>query len=321
MEESQKEQDEELIAPKYEGKWYRPTAGCRLLDDDAHQDRFALSLPVDWQGLPKLSFVVVPDAAERDEAPWIALDESLDGPEWQPRTSLETYDPLEVPDLHREFSRLEGEDAILRFAGKYGLLGRRTVSLRYHKGSYEPEDRYWTWGESLEQWQEEIARMRTILRVWELYRGLERSATAPELLRYARFDSKGKDSALSHPVEDRMREDLRCCIVLYAFAQNLRMDYPRLRETTKDVLGRWINERLAGGTHGYVDVAKGAEVRLVPRDLLSAIYVQLALEVVGRRKKTKKCENPRCDEYFPVLRKSRKYCSARCKMQVVRSGN
>ena len=76
-----------------------------------------------------------------------------------------------------------------------------------------------------------------------------------------------------------------------------------------------INERLGGN----VDVAMTpqGEIRFWPRDLLTGVYLLLALDLSGARSVQKVCGNPRCPYggKFFIKRRDQQYCNKSCREQ------
>ena len=65
-----------------------------------------------------------------------------------------------------------------------------------------------------------------------------------------------------------------------------------------------------------VEVRKGGQINLVPKNLLGALYVLLAQEVMGRAEPLTRCSG--CGRWFVAKHASRMYCSDACKMKAYR---
>ena len=269
-------------------------------------------------------------------------------PTWMP-PEIEIRGPLakgndrQNPSFHRTFAHLAPtEKAILRFANKWGHLGRNL--------DLAPEGR--GYGESLGYWEQEIETMGRLIALWDLVEEKNRPALA-SYVRWeehpprVRIDVAYKDGALfiegarrraqrvTFPCEDyhtpTMKKggpglpsgDSR----LLACGEE---DWPKeewlLAEWEKgDVIApaRYyihseVNRHLAGHLSAMLngpDKKGKVDLWFVPDCLLTGLYVLFALELSEQAHPTKMCQAADCRRAFIPASAKQEYCSNRCRIR------
>ncbi|MAH48845.1 hypothetical protein CMI37_23660 [Candidatus Pacearchaeota archaeon] len=242
--------------------------------------------------------------------------------------TLRQYPPLAEPTLHREFGDLgETEEAMMKFAGKYGLLGHDVI-LAQAKGSEV------ILGESVGRWKQEIQQMSVLLTIWDLV--------------YDKMEGKLRQ-IVSWPSIDRITLELewerangRCEV----YSPTKLKDWPsqtkgysrgRIREVLSSpqhepqLLERWrrgdvmepalyyvclqVNKRLRNQVCPQVLPFRGKEMRLFPDSLLSAMYLMFMWEIAGE---TKVLLCAGCGSWAEQKDPRQKHCSGACKQRVYR---
>jgi hypothetical protein len=249
-----------------------------------------------------------------------------------PRTRVTRYTPLDRPALFRDFadtSRMQ--EGVLRFANRYGLLGKGTAD------------------ESFSLWQREITAMRQAVDLWALHQAGDQQGLARHITWHTDVDSNdlvqyqsepvlaGPDEAESPHTDDRDVDpetgespDLRSLSTTAVIAA--KDHHPEWLERFRpgDVflpalvfIQRRVNDRL----HELVsprmlyDVGQDRmALRLVPATLLGALWLQFS-EAVTEDRKHQRCMV--CSSWFeirpPATRSTRMYCSNTCRIRAQRS--
>ena len=130
----------EITSGPYAFLWYVAAKGYDLADGKTHR--------------------LVDSTNEKEEpAPWLVPHEKIEGSVNQ--FVANNYPPFVKPTLHRIFSHLYNEKAILDFANRYGLLEEpKTMLIPSGGGGL-------SLGESLKLWEKEIADMGGLLTIWD----------------------------------------------------------------------------------------------------------------------------------------------------------
>jgi hypothetical protein len=240
------------------------------------------------------------------------------------------YTPLDRPALFRDFADTSRTpEGVLRFANRYGLLGKGTA------------------GESFSLWRREITAMRQAVDLWALHQagdqqGLarhiawQRDAAGDDLVQYQSEPSNLDETESSHTdtrdVDPETQEapDLRSLSTTAVIAA--KDHHPEWLERFRPgdlflpalaFIQRRVNERL----HELVaprmlyDVGQDRmALRLVPATLLGALWLEFS-EAVTEDRKFQRCQV--CSGWFeirpPATRSTRLYCSNTCRIRAQRS--
>lgn len=234
------------------------------------------------------------------------------------------YEPLQIHTLHRVFVSLrtdELETAVLKFANKYGWLGRDVPIKMYSppKGIKGRIDS----GESLYRWRREIERMGVLLAIWDLIRQQDNKLGQVILWhdsdnvslrlkwhyhkgRYeiSKWDGQQKDSEFGHINKN---------VASRTFEPDFFSEY----QTGEFIGPAWYY--LGCKINGYLNFIRPkligyhqteTEVTYVPRTLLDALWLLFMLEVQG---KTKVARCQYCGNWFELKRSTKTYCSGNCR--------
>ena len=217
-----------------------------------------------------------------------------------------TYWPLKMGGLHRDFAALSlDERAVTAFADRYGLLGYETWHV-VTKG----EDLL---AEPIELWFEAIRTMREIVRLWDLYR--DPDAKTEDFYKVVYDDADYANMSL-----EEVDEGVRLSHWIFT---NVMLPHPhtgrgeaQYRYSAGMVLSGVVSAALSALALPMVEVRKGGQINLVPQNLLGALYVLLAQEIMGRTEPPIRCGA--CGRWFDARHASRRYCSDACKMKAYR---
>lgn len=214
-------------------------------------------------------------------------------------------------------------EGILQFGNKYGLLG--IGKPLYWPSPNEPKQLLPVWGETHQDWANQIDQMRRAVDLWDM----ERTNDIVGLSRYIyREDEKrASDGSVrsaagwrydSHP--NLLREK-----VAPASGRTWQLVEPRL-ELLKEwnarmpalfLVQRWINDHLEGAVSPRLlyDRERGKRLlRFIPHNLLGALWLQFAQAIDGN-KEYRSCKE--CGKWFEMsldaFRTSRLFCSDPCK--------
>ncbi len=225
-------------------------------------------------------------------------------------TGPQEYEPMSDLSLHRKFARLKVEDLeneALRFANKYGLLGRR-IHLHPVKSGLPVE------GESLYRWRAEIEKMGVLLVIWDwIRRGDTRSLRQivhwlSDNTGWVGFKWKGEKGHYELSAESEEDDDESG--YGHAGADFLSTQYRR-----GDVIGpatgylcEGLNFHLQEIRPLLVPRRSACRVAYVPSSLLDALWLMFMLEVEGA---VRSCWH--CGRAFEPTRKDNVYCCGNCK--------
>ncbi|MFC2024312.1 hypothetical protein ACFLTJ_01865 [Chloroflexota bacterium] len=243
------------------------------------------------------------------------------------------YRPLSDPVLHRKFASLRTEaleTEALRFANKYGLLGR---AVRLHPVKLVSQT---VKGESLYRWRAEIDKMGVLLAIWDWVRKDDAGKLgqiiiwpSPEsvVIRFKWKSLKGEYEILPWPEEDFDVEEEDqsdySSQSSYAYVEDLLDEVlPRPKKPpawfkpyrrgevvgpARHYLYSMINYHLREITPS-LNPWVGGKVDFRPRALLDALWLMFMLEVNGAIRTCFYCGGP-----FEPTRKDNIYCSKNCK--------
>jgi hypothetical protein len=243
-----------------------------------------------------------------------------------------SYNPMDVTALHRTFARTKcNRDGVCEFARQYGFLGRNTLSLNEFDEKTGERLAVRHWGEAFNEWVREIAQLRALLDIWDLYRDPNSAALDRLSSMFITEDSDYTvDDSYFAPILD---ESVSSVLDYWGNPMFEADDAPilatdsddippvgdsgtRLRLIARKLLKETVNEQLRDGVYASIDVRDGAPIQLVPRDLLGAIYIHLARELLGESVPSKACAA--CGRYFVPEHGKQIYCDERCKFKAYR---
>ncbi len=186
--------------------------------------------------------------------------------------------------------RFAAQQMILGLANKYGFLGDAAVLVDQAGDSI-------TWGEPLSYWTHELGIFRCLM---ALVDGLQRASAGGELER-RELDSQVEKTPSG--------------------GRHLRVGHDALYMAVSELVGRSLHfalgDRLRDFVQRHVSVslaplAVGRSLRFRPTTLLSAVYLDLAVEMVGglgaRHRDCDYCHQP-----YRAARRDSRFCSATCR--------
>lgn len=263
---------------------------------------------------------------------------------WLMPTSSEhqDYPMLRSKNLLADFIRLGSTntpDDILRFAGRYGMLG-------FPQPVVAP-DRTFGLGEALADWSAEVSQLRHLAETLsavevlrnEQHEGLEKVNSAMRLLRERLVPAKdgavlyhiaaqrsathqkalgfvlGRCTVCGNEQEGEQHTSQRFSIgqeVGEGTPLQVRWSGTELTEIAHTFLTKRLTERL----RGHVDLVliedgDGALLRHAPDTLLAALDLQFALRVAGIGARERPCEH--CRKPFFLKRRDQRFCDKQCR--------
>ncbi len=201
------------------------------------------------------------------------------------------------------------EDAIARFARRYGLLNR------VHRKAGDAESdwpRRPVWSESLSVWRYELRLFHVL---WEMERALRRSSRdGAALANLVVWESKPLAVRVKVPA-DLDEPDVPAELVLddrHLPLESLEYEQGSLPGPLSSYLRRRLNHKLAGRVDVTVDSRGAPMMQIVPDSLLSAIYLHFSARAAGVAPGgMRTCARPDCNVLFSG-RANRVYCSDAC---------
>lgn len=280
---------------------------------------FLFSWHVDARGYEILNTRLYPVPLPNSES------ETITEPPFILQTSNEfrEYVPFKEPRLNRVFADLDSQESVLNFANKYGLLGK--VKLLPDK---EGEGQ---WGQTLAEWQREIAEMNAIMGIWDLiYSG---TAQAIEKLKkiivpylgpsrkflnmQIRFHEMWNDKQLSFYSNGLSNDQFsNMAIFKDLLDYNERWKNDEIIEPTLVFLARFLNNKIKHQTDVELQVDRVnkalpfLQIYLKPSTLLDALWLMCLLEITGNSRLSR-CRY--CGTWFEQAHALRMYCSNSCK--------
>jgi hypothetical protein len=241
---------------------------------------------------------------------------------YDPETTWTRYPALRrYTGLFRIFGGLKGDDAILRFANQYGLLGtweyRNRISeeiqeeLEYEAGrramygQLTSSSRYW---ESLETWLSAIQKMRDTIRLWDATQGAD-YAYLRQVIRWRKNPKRvsyqdGHSSIAGrhvHPDGSSIK-----------FGETLWPAWLFIQDRINDVLASHVAPMMLWNEDNELKLV------YVPRTLLGAMWLQFA-DAVTYNLEYRECGW--CGRSFEITRATRSdrlYCSNSCRVSASR---
>jgi hypothetical protein len=185
--------------------------------------------------------------------------------------------------------RIEVQATILAFANRYGFIGNAAAVV-------DQSGKPISWGESLSYWTEELGIFRCLM---ELVDGVGRASKGGELER------RNLDAQVDKTPSGR----------------RLRLGHATLFLDRAELVGRSPHIAIADRLHKVVQervsvsvapLAVGRPLRFRPTTLLSAIYWDLAMEMVGGLgARLRECEY--CHRPYRAARRDSHFCSTACR--------
>lgn len=235
---------------------------------------------------------------------------------------LRLYQPLEEHNaLFRIFAETPiTQESIKAFADTYGMLTLGELDAYYliTNSAAKLGSSFVGIGEQLLLWEQEITAMREAVMLWDLGQDGERE----KLSHYVTWDG---DNGVAYqlPDSEMQSDDEKTLWKLIA-----RKDYhpERLQWVTpgevltpvKFYLQDVINAHQAGRVSPQMFWSPGENAlreRVVPHNLLGALWLQLALAIDGERQ-YRRCLQ--CGQWFEVERSDRRFCSNTCRWRTFR---
>jgi hypothetical protein len=264
--------------------WPRPIDGeVRLVTEPVENQAWSGTRLEHGQEV--ISGIPVPEGHQ--QGPWLQTHHPLFGGE---------YAPLSIPNMHRRFARLrETERSILRFANRYGLLGHGAVFM----GSRVLQ-RY----EALRVWHREASTMKKLVEVWDLVK----RGDAGKLGQWVQWSKPPMQVAWNYPGEFELLGD-------ELFPGTLpirdRWRFGEVIEPARHYVFLQVSKKLEGHVNPVVHPDLRGDIMLVPDCLLSAMYVQFAIELSGKERPAIVCQG--CGRYFPPVHGAQRYCEEECR--------
>lgn len=227
----------------------------------------------------------------RVEGPWLVALE--------PVGATRPSNPLAENSLHRVFSSLElTQEAIKRFADRYGLLGHpRPVRLTRDK------DRRGQ-GEPLSFWKDEIQRLAKLLELWEL----AKAKRLEDLRQYITWERRPRAVCL--------HADLADGGVIFSRLEGADCNGWEVG----DVVGparSFIHAKASRvlGDHGRPEIPPigEGEAHFRPDCLLSSLYLLFNLEISGRKRLSRQCPGEECHIWFTPRNDRQVYHDLSCR--------
>lgn len=252
----------------------------------------------EWDADLRLPPESSPQDAGNQPSPWLVggfLGIAFDG---------KLFQPLNEPDLHRQFGRLKPtRKAIKRFADRCGLLEDGEFLVYPDLGRPQAAK----FGESLQFWQREIEMMGALLDLWD----------------YVQYGKKvdGLD-IVWHPQPIRIsldwhypggRRTLHSIAHEGVFSEKQLIEqiYKEAISPARYYLHERLEERLKGHLNPLFSYCGAEHVLVVPDGLLSALYLSFMLEVDEQPEPNVLCKCG-CGREFPPGH-GRKFYDEDCK--------
>ncbi len=260
------------------------------------------------------------------------------------------YDPTQERQLFREFGELTPSiESLIGFADKWGLLTElpKVVRLEFKGADHAAEE--------VRFWHGHLFQMQTMLRLTRLLddhspQASEELRTIVGAYRgEVYFSDEFRDDIMRRTAKGEWFPDaiLECCcqfpIKIPEIPPKLREQiaavfgpipdplYPDLysetpprgkthdpedRNTYRLFLQKIVNMTLAETTVPVIQIRRGSQIQLRPINLLGAMYLQLALELIGQSPDAMKCHH--CGKWFVPEHGRQIYCSTSCNFKAYR---
>ena len=230
--------------------------------------------------------------------------------------------------IHRDFSELKDESAILGFANEFGFLGDHSLV------SFQGRRQF---AESLATWRAEITRIRTLLCIHDLLEE-DNSDSRNKLRAYVTMDEPENDrfslsitvdevrtgfserfrtvkaEFFEHPMSgmpDEFVADVRSMSGLSGSALEGEFRLIRgpknIREVARYLIIDAINQRLMGGTGIAIDPKNPRHLKVAVETLRGAIYSSLMLEITKQTALLRQCRT--CGKWFESRNLKKVFCT------------
>ncbi len=213
------------------------------------------------------------------------------------------------PALFRAFAEIQkDEKAIKDFADAHGLLGGDHLRpIAVSEAGIEPR------GETLEDWEAEIAAMREALAAWDAVQCGD-EASLKDRVRWSDERVTFETESGARVLADASTHDWAPFLMLP------RYDYLRAaRWLVQDIINEHIKGKVAPRLLWNEERGR-SQMAVVPTSLVSALWTQFAL-AVDAEKDFRRCSA--CGKWFDasrdVARKTRIYCSNACRVRAYRA--
>jgi hypothetical protein len=228
------------------------------------------------------------------------------------------YQPLTVGDLFVQFSQTApDEEAIRGFACKYGLLGDRTYFCALDRlpdpvvgGKFVVYD-----GEPISVWRQHIAAMRSAVDLWHLVQRGDREQLR-KLLRWR--ETPGGGGWTFRKDVPQVNGGVAWWLVLPV--EGVTFSAGDILTPARFHLQRQINHGLLAtvGTQVLWQPATNRQaVRIIPRSLLGAMWLQLARAVAGdvQYRECRECKRPMAISGEEGRNVNALFCSPKCRQK------
>jgi len=220
------------------------------------------------------------------------------------------YQPLaDYPALFREFADLDpSPDPILRFANRFGWLGVLEFIELPGSSKLGP-------GERLSLWQDEIRAMRGDIAIWDALQNRDAEA----LEHHIELLGEGKSAVW---VDGQDAGQVGGFHTLFDVQHNLRPEFTAFQDPVRQAKLKLlldVNARLekhCAPRMVYFEEIDDLSAVLAPKDLLGALWLQLAM-AVSEKTPFRRCPAPGCGKWFVVkpdrARSDKLFCSGACR--------
>ena len=247
-----------------------------------------------------------------------------------------TYKPLEVSGLYRQFAELAPErQSVMSFAVQFGCVGTvLTKSPPDWAPEVENENARQVVGETLSSWAAHILVMKDAVTVWDLiaagdHRSLNRLQRQRQLFTSVPGHRGREMPLLELPHEDETLADLRH---IHDDPRSPYMPGGRVAtfdgttpgaafESARSLLVREVNDHLSeqAVSPRLLSISgQDPQFYVVPRTLLGAMWLQFA-EAISQQKQYRRCRE--CTTPFEISRggkgsrSDKQFCTAACKTE------
>jgi hypothetical protein len=281
---SQKTYDADAMEWGYaSGTWFRPTLGFEWRD----------------LGSQKAGYGV-----------WLCMRADAAG-----QLPIERYPVMQTRQVLLEFVRLpmerkaayqEAEERVVRFADKYGWLGRPAVVYDPAIPAGQPDAIH---AEQFDVWHDEVLAMRDL---WTGFEMLERWRSAGSEIARHYFADRLESGDGVHNFHYGIHEGPASGGRFHRVVPFRSTEPVRSRHLAQTALERAAEHQLVGAVGASVEDHQ--HLRYWPQTLLAAIYLHYLGELLGLPARGRGvCRNPDCGKEFLRARPNEAYCSNECR--------
>lgn len=235
---------------------------------------------------------VVPVDGSDPSGPWLVFPPDAEGA---------MYSVLRRPGLLADFDRVAADPApsrIAELAGRYGVLdgGQRVES-----------GEQLVTAERISVWQSELVAFGELRAMWQA-------------IQVRRRDPRQNKPREDHEARSLLSRHISWSAVSFRYriagrSGGLRLPAQLKRGDTVAAASYVVHQEVNRRLHGQVSPAvlpfRDSELRMVPHNLLAAIYVAFAFDLAGRRREERECEY--CRAIFPATNQRQRFCSESCR--------